>query len=148
MEFDDILTNYVGELGRYQVLIMCYGALVVFPCSYYPTESVFQAGKMSYWCLPQDLPTDIRANHTRDQLLSLVAPADQQNGRQCEIIDRDYSSLTYENVTEILTGNTSDFEHLPSIPCEEWMYYSDEFQWTTVAEVNYRNVFTSFKVLI
>ncbi len=135
MEFDEFLKKYIGEFGRYQALIFLHICLVGIAAAFYITESVFQAGKMKYWCLPPDIPIEIHDNFTKEQLIRLVAPVEQQAGRQCDFIVREYASLTYESVVDILASNDSNSAELRTLPCTKWMYFSEEYDWTTVAEV-------------
>ncbi len=94
---------------------------------------------MQHWCVPEDLSPGIISNFTKAQLAEVVSPPVQQNGKQCDIIDRDYASMTAKDIDALLNGNATDVFNATSAtkPCTQWSYSSNTFGWTIVSEVSY-----------
>ena len=50
MYFDDLLTDYVGEFGRYQIFLYLLLAAIEIPSAYNTMGIVFVAGVPEHWC--------------------------------------------------------------------------------------------------
>lgn len=88
---------------------------------------------MNHFCLPNDLPATLTENLTRDELLQLVAPPGQHDGRQCDVIIRNYSAMTSSELDQLYSEDNQ--KNFTTEPCQKWLYYSDEFEQTTISEV-------------
>ena len=133
MEFDQLLLKHLGDLGRFQILIIAYVFFAGMQVAFNITESVFQAGIPEYWCSAPGLDPNLTTSLNHSQLLALIAPPEQRSERQCDVIDRDYASLTLDDVMQILE---SDVKNEPTVKCDQWEYDSSEFGRTIVNEVS------------
>ena len=54
MYFDELLTGYLGDFGRYQLLVFVMVSLVNIPVGFNTMGIVFLAGVPQHWChVPQ-----------------------------------------------------------------------------------------------
>lgn len=67
MEYDELLTNHLGEFGLYQKIIFFIISLTAVPAAFNIMSTVFIVGVPDHWCaIPEldvlEIPTDIRLN--------------------------------------------------------------------------------------
>ena len=93
MEYDELLTGYLGEFGKCQKIILLAVCLLSKPGAFNNLGIVFLAGVPEHHCYT---PSAAHLNLTTDELLKLTAPPDKQ---KCLTYDMDYSSeyLTYNS---------------------------------------------------
>lgn len=96
LEFDDILVKYVGEFGRYQILIIVVFSLGgIFEC-FYSMEPVFTQYSPEHWC-----KTGVSAytNCSQEEQMQFAIPMDSDgNYGKCEAYAHNYSIVTDADV--------------------------------------------------
>ena len=119
----DILFNYIGNFGTYQIIIFLMSRYyVLFDTS---LAYNFIAYRNNYWC---DIPELAHLSHEKQ---SIIASPDGGND-QCNIYDFDYGSLTEEEIRNwagVPNGT-------PTKKCQSWTYDTSEFWRTIVTEAS------------
>ena len=136
MGVDDI--RYQDAFGKFQIFLILFIITIAIPTVFDLEETVFQGGTPNYWCPPPGLDPNITVSLNHSQLLTLSAPLNQRSGQQCDIIDRNYTSLTLKDVYDILLENQhyNKTNSLKTKKCSYWQYYSTAYGQTNINEVS------------
>lgn len=132
MEFDDILKQYVGDFGRYQLLFYFWVTSVSLILAVSMLDYAFIAAAPDYWCSVPALNT---YNFTQEEIEIFVSPADDTNECDaCLMYVRDYANVTEQDIEQFVYSNNSDVE-LPVTACTSWKFDQSMYTSTVVTEV-------------
>ena len=133
MEFDDVLTQHVGDLGRFQWLFYFGVSSVAISMAIGVLEYSFVGASPQHWCHVTDLNT---FNFTVSEIESYVSPPLSDSGYDaCSMYERNYSNVTEDDIWNFLHGNHSNSDHLTVTQCYAWTYDKSEYTSTVVTEV-------------
>ena len=137
VEFDDLLTNYIGEFGRYQwfvLFVLCYEWMISV---FVALNATFVAGVPDHWCHITD-NVNI-STCTQNQIKKNLLPKEEREGiiqhSQCERYDYELQNVSF-GCTGI--GNNigvNGSSQLPTIECNKWFYDNEIYYNTIVTEV-------------
>ena len=147
MEFDQLLTDYVGQNGRYQMCIATLLAFTSIPMALSLMEIVFLNLAPTYYCDVTPLSPALSAlNLSELMYLSIpnaVAAGDGYEPESCIQYDRNYAEATEDDI-ERWRGS----EATKTIYCSKWMYEKSRIDDTITTKVRcswrYMNVCESF----
>ena len=154
MEFDDVLSEHVGEFGRYQKGVCLLLTLVGVSNAFYVMDIVFMTAMPEHWCkTPLTLNkggmaeaavlsnmSAAHANLTSEEVFWLTVPMEDQDGQlvpsSCQIYDD-----ADENLRNALTTNLSTLHKVrtstngSSSFCSQWDYGESQFSNGIVKQV-------------
>ena len=127
------MTAYLGDIGIFQVLILC----IAWLNSFTGTETVshnFIGGEQDHWCLVpelQDVP------HYQQKYIAI--PDDSEGVYDtCILFNKSYEEYT---LTNYYYWNRSIHETSNTAPCKDWVYDQSEYFSTVTSEVSQLNSF-------
>ena len=92
MDFDDLLINYVGEFGKYQVILYFLLCLVGIPFAVNNLGIVFLSDTPNHWCREPGLD---RFNISEEARWNLTLPLEEKDGEwsfsKCNRYQRDFT---------------------------------------------------------
>jgi hypothetical protein len=127
MKLEDFHSEYVGDLGVFQLLAVLIAGLSTFIGSD-PIANNFIGGYQEHWCaIPelQDVP------HYRQKQIAIPLNDDGQYDT-CYAYKLNYSQYT---MTDFYTWNASDHVTDDVMPCTNWVYDQSEYVSTATSEV-------------
>ena len=103
MEFDDVLQQYVGEFGLYQLLFYFGASSVGILTGIGTLEYSFIGASPQHWCHVTELNT---YNFTVSEIASFVSPPLSDSGYDaCSMYERNYANVTKEAIWDFAHGN-------------------------------------------
>jgi len=114
----DVVTDNLGEIGRYQLLVGLLFAMMEIPHGWCMLMHKFISPSIEHWCAQPEF----LSHWSVDEWRNFSSPA----GDSCSIFNRNYSS--YDAVTDLGQADT--------IPCDKWDYDTEMFQNTIVERFN------------
>ena len=90
MEFDDLLTNHLGEFGRYQIIIFCLVSITSTTFAFTNIGIIFVAGVPEHWCSVSELQ-QYDLSDAQQQNLSIPLKAtndDKEIYSSCKMYER------------------------------------------------------------
>ena len=136
MDVDNLLVNYIGEIGRFQILLLLFGCSVTFNNSFSSIDYVFTGATPSFRCDIGKVSNNLQ-NLSFDELSKVSSPQAKDNKVDaCWIRDFNYSLLTDSEAKEIIAGNTNASVQ----KCQKWVYSKEEFTETIVSQVSQETV--------
>ena len=138
MEFDDVLQQYVGEFGLYQLLFYFGASSVGILTGIGTLEYSFIGASPQHWCHVTELNT---YNFTASEIESYVSPPLADSGYDaCSMYERNYANVTKEAIWDFAHGNHSNSDNLMVTQCNAWTYDKSEYTSTVVTEVGYNTL--------
>ena len=136
MEFDRLLTDHVGQGGRYQMFIAILLAFTGFPCCFSTMELVFLNLSPLHHCDVTSLsPTLSALNQSELMYLSIpnaVASKDGYEPEACFQYDRNYTEATADDIERWRTDESNSTK---TIYCSAWTYEESRIDDTVTTEV-------------
>ena len=133
MEFDDVLQQYVGEFGLYQLLFYFGASSVGILTGIGTLEYSFIGASPQHWCHVTELNT---YNFTASEIESFVSPPlSDTKYDACSMYERNYANITEKDIWNFVHGNHSNSDHLTVTQCYAWTYDKSEYKSTFVTEV-------------
>ncbi|CAH1779040.1 unnamed protein product [Owenia fusiformis] len=131
MNFDQLLTEHIGEIGPYQIWILIILASLSTAGSMVNVNIVFLAAVPEHHCYVPEL-WNSTLNLTIDKIRTLSVPLDPENGgyQKCHMYNRDYANLSLSAV-EAWDVNGSD---VGLTPCKQWYYDKSRYSTTIVSQ--------------
>ena len=116
VEFDELLTNYIGEFGPFQwfaLFLFCYEWIIT---CFVVLRPVFIAGVPDHWC---DITDNVNISTcTQYEIQSNLLPQEERDGKiqytQCERYDYRLNNLSFE-----CTGVNGS--NLARTECTKWI---------------------------
>ena len=134
MEFDDILTKYIGDFGRYQILFYFGVTSVSIQLAISLLDYAFIGATPTYWCHVPELNT---YNFTEPEIAEFVSPPAEKSGCDpCMMYVRDYGNVTEDEIAEFIYTNHTEAEELDTVQCTAWTYDQSVYTSTVVTEVS------------
>ena len=142
VQFHDVLKDYVGDFGFYQILYTLHKSWSTCLACMYTLVTVFLAAVPEHRC---DLRDSARAgfNCTEEQLVATFIPNEKRHGQilpsQCQYYN--FSALSYNfsdvsiSLDQCTMGNMSDL--LPLVDCDKWKYDTSFYKSTIIDEVDF-----------
>ena len=135
MKFDEVLTEHIGEFGRYQrglVVLLCVTGIVT---CLFTSDIVLIAGRQEHWCSVE--PSD-RSNFTHEEWLNLTVPWEFRDGgwrrSRCSRYDLNFSDAQF--LEGLQPANlTGVFRNVSRMSCDSYEYDESVFQSTIVSQV-------------
>ena len=139
MEFDDVLQQYVGEFGLYQLLFYFGASSVGILTGIGTLEYSFIGASPQHWCHVTELNT---YNFTASEIESYVSPPLADSGYDaCSMYERNYANVTEEDIWSFVHGNHSNSDNLTETPCNVWIYDKSDYHSTVITEVGNKIAF-------
>ena len=89
MEYDELITKYLGELGLYQILVLIAICITDTTLAFNIMGTVFILGNPGHWCVIHDLD---RLDISTDVRLNFSIPLEEVDGQMvyssCKMYDR------------------------------------------------------------
>lgn len=114
-ETKDVITDNLGEIGRYQLLVGLLFAIMEIPHGWCMLLHKFISPKVDHWC---SQPEGLK-HWTSEQWRNFSSPI----GDSCNVYNRDYSSFAGIPFGEIDMPVGGDL-----VPCDKWDYDTSMFQ--------------------
>ena len=137
MEFDRLLTDYVGQGGRYQMCIAILLALSGFPCSFSMMEMVFLNLAPTHYCDVTPLSPALAAmNQSELMYLSIPNAVESGDGYEpeaCFQYDRNYAEATEDDIESWMTDGANSTTKTSS--CSTWAYEESRIDDTITTKV-------------
>ena len=133
----DVLTDYVGEFGRYQIFYTLHKSWSTCMACMYTLVTVFLAAVPEHRCdFTGSLP-----NCTDEQVIKVFIPTEKRHGKllpsQCQYYNfsqlSDHLNTSVESIGQCPDKNVSGI--LPLVNCDEWKYDTTFYQSTIINEV-------------
>jgi hypothetical protein len=148
MLFDELLTNYVGELGPYQIMILCILCIEEIVIGCHVMSPVFTAATPEHYCRHPNIT--LLQNCSDDVIRAWTLP--EGNAGKCDFL----SSLAHlpgslasgcsDYGSKIVSSDICDLHNISNIVaakcnesvsrCTEWTYDQSLYQKTMVTEVS------------
>jgi hypothetical protein len=149
MRFDQLLSDHVGELGKYQILIFIIVALEELLQAFQAMNPVFTAATPhNYWCRHPQLDNDtVFGNLSLTERLRMTIPpgsgSDVNAGdglSKCMVYDINFEPVSFpSSTTPVVSANESVTYALNESITKEcttgWIFDQSVFTSTTVTEV-------------
>ena len=142
VQFHDVLKDYVGDFGFYQILYTLHKSWSTCLACMYTLVTVFLAAVPEHRC---DLRDSARAgfNCTEEQLFATFIPNEKRHGQilpsQCQYYNFTALSYNFSDVSisldQCTMGNMSDL--LPLVDCDKWKYDTSFYKSTIIDEVDF-----------
>ncbi|CAH1799012.1 unnamed protein product [Owenia fusiformis] len=132
MNFDQLLTDHVGEIGPYQIWIVTILASLSIAGCMLNVNIVFLAAVPEHHCYVPEL-WNSTLNLTLDKIRNVSIPLDLENGgyQKCLMYNRDYTNLSLAAVEAWGDVNGSD---VGLTPCKQWYYDKSLYLSTIVSQ--------------
>ena len=139
MNVDNLLVNYIGEIGRFQIFLLLFGCSFTINNTFNTVEYVFTAAAPNFRCDIGQVTSNLQ-NLSFDNLLALSSPKNKDGKADaCWIRDLNYSNLTTDEARDIIKdGNLT----VSTLKCVQWVYSDEEFTETLVSQVSPEYVLT------
>ena len=140
MDFDDLLKNYIGEIGMYQILLLLFGCSITTNIAFNAIDYIFTGATPKFRCDFGEVPEELQ-NFTFDELQLLTSPKIGNGGGvdACRLNDYNYSSLSAYEAIGVM-NNVS----VSSQKCERWVYSQEQFTETLVSQVIYHHLIRKY----
>ena len=135
MDYNYLLTNYIGEGGRYQMAIAFILMLTSVPGSFSAMEMVFFNLVPSHWCDIGTLSPALSALN-QSQVMYLSIPnahetVNEYEPKPCVQYDRNYADATADDIEGwIVNGNSTK-----TTSCNKWTYEESRLDDTITTKV-------------
>ena len=137
VELDDLLTNHLGEFGRYQWFVLfgiCYDWIIT---AFVALNATFVAGVPDHWC---DITDGVNISTcTQEEIKKYYLPQEMRDGKerysQCKRYDYEFQNTT---LTCTGIGNSTGISRSGEVfvtDCDKWMYDDAVYGNTIVTEV-------------
>ena len=142
VQFHDVLKDYVGDFGFYQILYTLHKSWSTCLACMYTLVTVFLAAVPEHRCdLRESAPVGF--NCTEEQLVATFIPNEKRHGQilpsQCQYYNFSVPSYNFSDVSYSLeqcaVGNMSG--HLPLVDCDKWKYDTSFYKSTIIDEVDF-----------
>ena len=128
-EFEDVVHQSLGDLGKYQIVLNVLLALMYIPCSWQMLSMNFLAAKSDYWCAR---PDNLNVSSQRWLEFSRVKK-DGGEIDHCKIYDFDYNDADFEPNNETAYKTCEAFEYDTSFWSttvrQKWDLVCDDAPW-------------------
>ena len=138
LEFDELLTKYIGEIGLYQVLVFVSCIFTIWPWIS-GVEMIFESIESPHICVIPGIYETGNLTWNEKVLLASVLDAKDKDKSKCNYFDLDYSNLTVNDIGNILNKNTSEISKIVTEgtkECAKWEYDTRAYGETLVSEVS------------
>ena len=137
IEFDRLLTDYLGQNGRYQMWIAILLTFTSVPCAFSMMEIVFLNLVPAHYCDVTPLSSALSAlNQSELMYLSIpnaVASDDGYEPSACIQYDRNYAEATEDDIERWRRDETNSTK---TIYCSTWTYEESRIDDTITTEVS------------
>ena len=142
VQFHDVLKDYVGDFGFYQILYTLHKSWSTCLACMYTLVTVFLAAVPEHRCdLRESVPAGF--NCTEEQLVATFIPNEKRHGQilpsQCQYYNFSVISYNMSDVSisleQCAVRNTSD--HLLKVDCDKWKYDTSFYKSTIIEEVDF-----------
>ena len=134
MDFDSLLVNYLGELGKYQVLILLFVASAAVNSSLNNLDYIFTGTVNPFRCDVGDA-VNLSSRLAFDELLRLSSPVTPDGDpNACLFYRYNYSQLTIEEARTRL--NMTDRTEIQTEKCYKWIFNQEEHTTTIASDWN------------
>ena len=130
VEFDELLTNYIGEFGPFQwfaLFLLCYEGIIT---CFVVLSPVFIAGVPDHWC---DITDNVNISTcTQNEIQVNLLPQEKRDGKiqhsQCQRYEYEPQNASFE------CSGVND-SNIASTECIKWVYQDGIYDNTIVTEV-------------
>ena len=141
MDFDGVLTTYLGEMGRYQAVLVSILSLLSFPSAFNNLDIIFSAAEPEFWCAAS--PELQQLNISHDLRQNLTSPWVMKDGT----LVRDACKVYVVDWDGVEDGSTPSLPTDASIaPCTAWEYDRTVFTSTVVTQVTSHRVLSEWGI--
>uniref|UniRef100_A0A8D8UN70 Organic cation transporter protein n=1 Tax=Cacopsylla melanoneura TaxID=428564 RepID=A0A8D8UN70_9HEMI len=126
---DDVISNAIGEFGRWQCNLTILLSLLNIPCTWHIFALTFQAADQNFWCAQ----TDHFDHLSFSEWINISGVFTRNDGKlrynPCSIKDLDFSHSYDDLLFESENVTTTR-------PCHKWVYDTKNFGETIISEWN------------
>lgn len=145
MEIDKILTEYIGEIGPYQIGVLFIVCSAAVNTAFNSIDFNFVSAVPDFWCNDVNI-SHLLGNFTRREIQKLVSPlkAGGSDGYDaCFVYQRNYSEITGDDAREVIQHGFNQTNSGDVRQCTAWLYSREKFQSTIISQVCHIYLFNS-----